>query len=100
MKPESLEILERIARNLPVSSVTLERSDCRWGEIYLAYGVDAYGVPHGVWGCEHGIPGFPEGQTLEFVKGLGKQQIRQALVDSASDYLALCAEKGLVNGNR
>jgi hypothetical protein len=92
MKEEALVKLERIANNLPIKSPTLERIDGDFGEIYFAYGEDARGIPHGVWGY------MEWGRPLEFKKGTPKKWVRQALVDDAAGFIALCHEKGLLDG--
>ena len=93
MNTESLIKLERIARNLPITDVVMERTEFEHGEIFLAYGQDGNGQYHGVWGCRQW------GRPVEFAKGVTEKQVKQALVDDAVDFVALSVEKGLVHGS-
>ncbi len=92
MDNTALEKLERILRNLPITNPRMERVEGEFGVIYFGYGEAADGTPHGVWGS------LDYGRTLEFEKGTSVDLVKQALVDDALGFIALCHEKGLLNG--
>ncbi len=93
MDNQALEKLERILRNLPITKPKMERVEGEFGVIYFGYGEAADGTPHGCWG----YMGY--GRPIEFVKGTSEELVKRALVDDAAGFVALCQEKGLLDGN-
>lgn len=102
MDGRALEILERIARNLPVKPKSLRF--CRYtsdiGEIYYAYGKDINGVYHGVWGSRG------TAQPIEFRKrykvgekwhSVTEKIVQAVLIDAAQWFLQKAQSKGLLS---
>ena len=90
MSQSDLEKLERIARNFPlVSDLEMERADCPFGEIFIAYGRDGNGHYHGIWGI-NGVA-----RTAMFKKELSKEDVQWTLLTDAQEYCALAAPRGM-----
>jgi len=78
---DSVEMLERIARNLPIrGKIVFRRFQSNRGEILFAYGKDGFGVYYGVWGVTRG-PGLA--RTVEFKKGTTAKQVTDLLISDA-----------------
>ena len=78
---DAVEVLERIARNLPIrGKINYRRFKSSRGEILFAYGKDGFGIYHGVWGTTRG-PGLA--RTVEFKKGSTARQVTDLLISDA-----------------
>ena len=88
-----LERAERMARNLPVKSVKLRRTDCRLGHILFAYGKDTDGT---YWGCYViGDPTFIM-HPMEFQPGVSEEDVQRSLVGHAEWLLEQFKKRGLL----
>lgn len=88
MKGKTLAKLERIARNLPiVTPLTMVRSPCEHGEVYMAYGRDAEERFHGVWGIND------VGQPVEFKPDATEKDVQSVLYGSAVWWASECAKR-------
>ncbi len=90
MEARELTILERIARNLPIMKVNYGRTDSEYGTIYFAWGQDASGKQHGVWG----LRGM--GRTIEFKLGTSSKKVRQVLTLDAHGLISEFNNAGLL----
>ena len=92
MTTAELEKLERILRNMPVTSaIELGTADSEHGRIYMAWGTDAMGVYHGIWGARgFAIP-------LEFFPEVrNPNTVRDSLLTHAAEILSGLATEGLL----
>ena len=91
MGTAELDKLERIARNLPITSkVTLANAESNLGMIYMAWGTDALGNYHGLWGARGvAIP-------LEFLPEVRNPDVvRDSLLTHAAEILAGMSQQGM-----
>ena len=91
MDTADLAKLERIARNLPITSkVTLANAGTGHGMIYMAWGTDAMGVYHGIWGAR-GVA-----EPLEFTpETRNPDTVRDALMVRAAEVMNGMAANGM-----
>ena len=97
MEGQSLERLERIVRNLPLTKVQYRVAHSPYSEIRFAYGRDAEGTYHGIWAVDAPVP-MARG-PIEFVKGVTLAQVRATLVGNAEWFLKECHRRGMLNSD-
>ena len=81
METRDLVILERMARNFPVKRITFGRGEGPYGVVYLAWGRDATGVYHGIWG-HMGVA-----RTMESTKGAKLKMFKKIMLRDAEGFI-------------
>lgn len=81
MESRELVILERMARNFPVNRITMGRVEGDYGVVYLAWGRDATGVYHGIWG-HMGVA-----RTLQSTKGAKLKMFKEIMLRDAEGFI-------------
>ena len=81
METSDLVILERIARNFPVKRINMGRVEGDYGIVYLAWGRDATGVYHGIWG-HMGVA-----RTFESTKGAKLKKFKEIMLRDAEGFI-------------
>ncbi|HEA65271.1 MAG TPA: hypothetical protein ENI07_00375 [Desulfobacterales bacterium] len=90
METSQLEILERIARFLPVRKIFLGYEGNGINKVYMAWGKNSLGEYIGLWGC-HGVA-----RTLEFKKGTPLKKVKFALSIDADSFIEELYKKDLL----
>lgn len=94
MTSDPLEIVERIARNLPVTDLELHRADTDHGTLYFAFGLDSTNAYHGIWAFTEG-PGVA--RVIEFTPDQSKAGVLNELKEDGYQFLSALAEKGMLD---
>ncbi len=91
METVELEILERIARFLPVKKIFLGYEGNGINKVYMAWGKNSVGEYIGLWGCRN------IARTLEFKKGTTVKKVKLALALDADAFVEDLKDHGLLN---
>ena len=91
MESSDLVILERMARNFPVKRITMGRVEGDYGVVYLAWGKDATGVYHGIWG-HAGVA-----RTLESTKGAKLKMFKEIMLRDAEGFISELHKVRMIN---
>lgn len=91
METRELEILERIARYLPVKKISLGFDASGIRKVYMAWGKDSEGKYIGLWGCRN------VARDLHFKKGTPLKKVKLALVLDANAFVEDLKEHNLLN---
>jgi len=94
LKSDPLEIVERVARNLPITGVELHRADTDHGTLYFAIGLDKNNAYHGVWAFTEG-PGVC--RPVEFKPNQSRAGVLNELKEDGYQFLSALAEKGMLD---
>ncbi len=78
METKSVDALERVARNLPVKQLTMDRIETIWGPVRYAYGQAGDGTVHGIYAVNLGIQDLA--RTLEFKPGTADGDVEAMLI--------------------
>ena len=81
MESRDLVILERMARNFPVKRMSFGRVEGPYGVVYLAWGRDATGVYHGIWG-HMGVA-----RTLQSTKSAKLKMFKKIMLRDAEGFI-------------
>ena len=85
-----LAILSRIANHMPCKKMKMGRVDTTYGPLYMAWGKDAEGRYHGLWGtCGIAMP-------VEFKKSAREWEVKEVLEMSAATLLQTLEAEGLI----
>ena len=93
LKSDPLEIVERIARNLPVDTIEMHRADTEHGTLYFAFGLDKNNAYHGVWAFTVG-PGIA--RVIEFKPDQSKLGVLNELKEDGYQMLSDLAVRGML----
>ena len=96
MEGTVLERAELVVRSLPILKPQFRRTESPLGEILFAYGKDAEGTYHGVWGVDQPIPTM---RVLEFKPGITVDQVKKDLITNAEWWLEECDKRGLLRSD-
>lgn len=95
LKPRSqpLEIVERIARNLPIRDLSQHYLDTKSGRLYAAIGIDEAGRYQGVWAFTRHPP---IARVLHFAADQSRALCVNKLFEDAAEMLVAMETQGLM----
>lgn len=94
IKSDPLEIVERVARNLPVTDLELHRADTDHGPLFFAIGLDSNNAYHGVWAFTLG-PGVC--RPVEFTPNQSKGTVLNELKEDGYQMMTEMAAHGMLD---
>ncbi len=97
METRSVDGLERVARNLPVKSLTMDRVETKYGPVRFGYGQDGAGIFHGIYAVQLGEKDIA--RTLEFKPDTKEGDVQVMLLMEGGSLLKHFYEDTPMNGD-